>query len=243
MKNICSKLILFFFLIFFFTSCDKNEGNCYSTNNTGAIIDIDGNRYDTIVVNGICWFKSNLRVSKFNNGDLIPNLSSNNDWANQNSVACCSYNNNPSNDLTYGKLYNSYIMTDARNVCPVGWRIAGPDDWSKLFYKLGVTINSFGGLISPIHGGSLKSKSALWDNPNIGATDTIGFSAMPAGSRILDSINVNSFSGIGSRATFWASDWNNNIITINLNNSSSNVIGDGVYMPNWGLSVRCVKNL
>lgn len=40
---------------------------------TGPAADVDGNTYDTIVINGKRWFKQNLKTTKFRNGENVPN--------------------------------------------------------------------------------------------------------------------------------------------------------------------------
>ena len=39
-----------------------------------SLLDIDGNVYNVIDVNGTCWTASNLKVSRYNNGDSIRNI-------------------------------------------------------------------------------------------------------------------------------------------------------------------------
>ncbi|MFN5576435.1 MAG: hypothetical protein ACK5BH_09105, partial [Bacteroidota bacterium] len=41
----------------------------------GEVTDIDGNSYKTIVIDDLVWFAENLKVTRFQNGDTIPNVS------------------------------------------------------------------------------------------------------------------------------------------------------------------------
>ncbi len=57
---------------------------------TGFITDIDGNVYKWIVIGGYRWTTENLRTTKFNNGDTIPEVTDG--WGSWTSVRCA-YNN------------------------------------------------------------------------------------------------------------------------------------------------------
>ena len=84
-----------------------------------------------------------LTVKTFNNGDPIPQVSSINDWITvneQQSPAWCYYNDDPSNESTYGILYNWYAVIDPRGIAPDGYHIptdsefesASPSDFTLL---------------------------------------------------------------------------------------------------------------
>lgn len=61
---------------------------------TGTATDVDGNIYNTIVINKKRWFVESLRTTKYNNGIAIPNITDNIDWGLQEDGAFCVYNNN-----------------------------------------------------------------------------------------------------------------------------------------------------
>jgi uncharacterized protein (TIGR02145 family) len=83
----------------------------------------------------------------------------------------------------YGKLYNWYTASDARNVCPTGWHVPSDDDWSTLINYLDP--NADGGNVIPnTAGGKMKSTGQqYWNSPNIGAINESGFAGLPGGSR------------------------------------------------------------
>jgi uncharacterized protein (TIGR02145 family) len=99
-----------------------------------GVTDIDGNTYPTVIFNGREFMAENLRVSRFNNGDLISqdfnilNYDTIPNWS--------SFDYNTQNDLIYGKFYNCYAVSDNRNVCPVNWHVARDDEWTKTFFSL-----------------------------------------------------------------------------------------------------------
>jgi len=94
-----------------------------------TVSDIGGNIYNTVLIGTQCWMASNLRVSKYNNGTLIPldnSGSSTGDgstetWTARTSGALTVYAHNATNLATYGYLYNWYAATDTRKICPSGW--------------------------------------------------------------------------------------------------------------------------
>jgi uncharacterized protein (TIGR02145 family) len=146
--------------------------------NSNAKIDIDGNAFNTVSIGNQVWMKENLNVTRYQNGDLIPNVRGNEEWAALKTGAYSRYNNNPDtkNELKNGLLYNGFVVEDSRNVCPVGWRIPGVDDFTIL-------TNFLGGYREA--GGKLKQAgtNSQWTLPNSGATNETGFSALPAGNR------------------------------------------------------------
>ena len=69
------------------------------------------------------WMKKNLDVSKFRNGDIVPEVRSQEEWSNaalENKPAWCYYNNDQANGVKYGKLYNWYAVNDPRGLAPEG---------------------------------------------------------------------------------------------------------------------------
>jgi uncharacterized protein (TIGR02145 family) len=106
----------------------------------GSVNDADGNTYRTVAIGNREWFAENLRSSRFADGSLIPELIQ--DSVNGNPIeypTWCSINFNEHYDNPWGKLYNSYSITDDRNVCPAGWRVSEVVDWNILFEGLDST--------------------------------------------------------------------------------------------------------
>ena len=64
------------------------------------IIDIDGNIYTWVYIGTQYWLVQNLATTKYNDGTLIPKVTSNTTWLNLSSDAYCDYNNDVSNSIT-----------------------------------------------------------------------------------------------------------------------------------------------
>ena len=162
--------------------------------------DLDGNVYATVKICTQCWMQSNLKVSKYRNGDAIPTGLSDFDWVSTKSGAYAIYDNRNANDGIYGKLYNWYAINDVRGLCSTGWRVPNDAEWTILTDYLG-------GL--SVAGGRMKSVgTTYWNSPNTGATNESGFSVLPGGYRN----SGGSFYNISSVAFFWsATESGNNV--------------------------------
>ncbi len=214
---------------------------------TPTVTDIDGNIYNTVQLGNQCWTQSNLKVSKYRNGDTIPTGLSNSAWENATSGAYAIYNNDPVNDGLYGKLYNHYAVTDSRGLCPTGWHVPSDGEWNNLVKYLdpSADTNFNNQFVSFTVGGELKSTSMLpmlggWNSPNFGATNISGFSALPGGRRDFDGEFY---------ATALDSYWWSHTVPTNTSASfscnifySSSIVYRGYFFWNTGISVRCLKD-
>jgi hypothetical protein len=99
----------------------------------GSVTDIDGNTYKTIQVGEALWMAENIRVTKYSNGDVIPNVKDSVAWLTLTSGGYCDYKNQSKISEIYGRLYNGYVISDARSICPTGWRVATAQDWQNLY--------------------------------------------------------------------------------------------------------------
>jgi uncharacterized protein (TIGR02145 family) len=61
----------------------------------GSVTDYDGNVYPTVKIGTQVWFGSNLKVTHYNDGTPIPNITDNAEWAALTTGAMCYYNNTP----------------------------------------------------------------------------------------------------------------------------------------------------
>ncbi|MBN2829492.1 MAG: caspase family protein, partial [Candidatus Cloacimonetes bacterium] len=201
----------------------------FKTYNADAIQDIDGNFYDIVNIGSRTWMTSNLRVTRFNDGTEIDNITT--DWWDVNTPAYIWYNNAPTvYKDTYGALYNWYAVNSG-NLCPAGWHVSTSAEWMT-FYDL------FGGY--DLAGGALKETGTEhWEDPNTGATNISAFSALPGGYRPPDS-----FAGLGTHGFWWTPEENENTlfgVAWGLLNDNSGLNQTGTE-KRFGVSVRCVKD-
>lgn len=190
---------------------------------------VDQLTYPGITACGQLWMEKSLDVTNYSNGDPIPYVTDSAVWVNLTTGAWCYFNNDPSSNATYGKLYNWYAVNDPRGLAPAGWHIPSDAEWTDL-------VNCLGG--ASVAGGKMKvSGTTTWLSPNTGATNSSGFAALPGG------IRVNIFTDLQSFCHMWSST------EVNSSGSFSRYITNyGAYIdkttfPKWyGLSVRCVSN-
>src|SRR5574344_1985932 len=97
----------------------------------GSITDIDGNTYKTVTIGTQTWMAENLKVTKYNDGIAIPNVTDATAWSELTTGALCDYDNTPSNSETYGKLYNWYAVNTGK-LCPTGWHVPSDAEWTIL---------------------------------------------------------------------------------------------------------------
>ena len=133
---------------------------------------------------------------------------------------------------------DSGAIGTTQGICPVGWHIPTLKEWKVL-------ISYAGG--ESIGGGKLKDTSLLWMQPNVGATNQTGFSALPGGlgGSVIDQDPVWRWIGEGSffwPSTFFASEDPNwfTIIILGYDNAGVAIPGGG--RIDNGLQVRCVKD-
>lgn len=127
------KYKILFFAIFLIYSC--NNKNLISedseiTKYDEIVNDIDGNQYNTVKIGEKIWLASNLKTTKFSNGDKIPNLKDDKSWINTEGPAYCLFDNSITN-FEFGSLYNLMAIIDKRNVCPQGWHVPSLKEWEK----------------------------------------------------------------------------------------------------------------
>ena len=133
---------LYYFKAYATNSIGTAYGNLIILNvpafNSGiGVTDYDDNFYESIVIGTQEWMNKNLNVTHYRNGDAIPNITDNNAWWQLTTGAYCNYNNDVSNSLVYGKLYNWYTVTDSRGLCPTGWHTPSYAEWTTLRNYLG----------------------------------------------------------------------------------------------------------
>lgn len=202
-----------------------------STASFASVTDIDGNTYPLVTICNQTWSKINLKVSKYRNGDIIPQVTDATQWANLTTGAWCYYANLNANGITYGKLYNWYAVNDPRGLAPVGYHIPTDAEWTTLTTCLG-------GIY--VAGGAMKETGTThWASPNTNATNSSYFTGLPGGYRITDG----TFNGIGILSYLWSSS---QFISSTAWSRSLSSGGGGCFRPDAiksnGLSIRFLKD-
>jgi len=212
----------------------------------------------SVTIGNKIWSNNNLNVNTYTDGTPIQQVSNPSEWAYLTTGAWCYYNNDPANELGYGKLYNWYAVAGIydweslnnpilrKQLAPIGWHIPYYNEWQEL------SNNNSSNFLR-------ETGTSHWTAPNNGATNSIGFTALPGGIRDISS--TSSFLGVGDYGNWWA----NSLDYINQVNNSNNcncinnlhfrvnfynavLSNSGVtYSQNsqdkkFGMSVRCVKD-
>ena len=172
--------------------------------------------------------KKNLNVSKYRNGDAIPQVQDADAWSNLTTGAWCYYDNKKSYGTKYGKLYNWYAVNDPRGLAPKGYHIPTDEEWTTL-------TNYLGG--ETIAGTKMKSKNGWKDDGN--GTNTSGFAGLPGGYRYSNG----NFFNIGAIGNWWSSSETstNYAWSRYLGNNNGNV-NRYYYDKHYGFSVRCLRD-
>jgi len=209
----------------------------YATNSNGTSygneVVFSTTDYEGVTIGGQIWMAKNLSVPRYSNGDLIPQVSDPTQWVNLTTGAWCWCNNDSVNYSQYGRLYNWYAVNDPRGLAPQGWHISTEQEWNVLS-------NYLGG--NSVSGGKLKEAgTSHWNSPNLGATNSSGFTALPGGRR---DIGTTFF-----QVTYYGYWWLSSNVSgdaapfRSLGNTSVEMLGiGGTYFKIMGLSVRCVRN-
>ena len=195
-----------------------------------TVTDVEGNIYNTVTIGTQVWMVENLKTTKYNDGTAIPNITDNSTWAALTTGAYCWNNNDINFKVIYGALYNWFAVNTGK-LCPASWHIPTDSEWTTL-------INYLGG--ESLAGGKLKEAGiAHWQNPNKGATNETGFTALPGGSRYY----AGAFSFSGSGGCWWSSTAYSSVYAFYLTLNSDFTSADFLFQSKYyGFSIRCIKD-
>lgn len=172
----------------------------------------DGKVYQTVTIGNQEWMAENLAYEP----------SSGNYWA---------YDNNNSNVETYGYLYDWETACD---VCPDGWHLPTDAEWTELTDYLG---ENAGGKLKAT--GTIEAGTGLWYDPNTGATNETGFTALPGGDRYYNG----TFGDVGYGGAWWSATEDGTYYA--WGRSMSYYYSDVYRFSDYkelGFSVRCVRD-
>ncbi len=208
----------------------------------------DGQFYKTVQIGGQCWMAENLNTGL--RIDVALNQTNN-----QLTEKYC-YNDDEQNCNTYGALYQweelmKYSEDEStQGICPPtgGWHIPSTGEWKILEGNADSQFNpgdpewdrfGFRGIDAC---GNLKEEGFdHWLEPNMGATNLVGFRAFASGSRSYDG---SEFKRIGKDGLFWSSSFDPNFaVAITHRMYYDRQTSHREYLvPSIGLSVRCIKD-
>ena len=133
--------------------------------------------HSAVQIAGLWWMQENLSVTRYQNGDSIPDGTADHAaWAQLSTGAWAYPDSQAALRRSFGLLYNWYAVNDPRGLCPTGWRLPTHDEWTALTHALGGETKA---------GAVLKARQG-W---------------LPAGFRGSDG----TYGGLGAYAYWWSS--------------------------------------
>lgn len=242
----------------------NNEGTAYGEEKNfktdtkySTVTDIEDNVYETVIIGNQEWMAENLRVTKYNNNDPIPQVWGWTDFA-YDYYAIYPYNSisglNSEEEVLelYGALYSWYTIEDERGLCPTGWSVPTTDEWYKMRRHLihnynyssghlGDILKSCRQIDSPLGGDCDTNEHPRWNSDNTHySADIFGFSALPAGRRL----SAGHFSHVGRSGYWWSSSYPYNLSGEAFYRSMMYDYGGilaASLTKSMGFSVRCIK--
>ncbi len=213
-----------FVMIALMNSCDAKPVS-------EPVTDIDGNVYETVRIGNQVWMAENLKTTRYNDGASIAYVINDNQWG---SITIGAYCLNYRSEI-YGALYNWYAVNSGK-LCPEGWRVPTAADWIILTEHLGGEEIAGGKLKAT---DTLEASDGLWHDPNKGATNETGFSALPGGSRS----TYGTFDSSELFGHWWSSSENSSTDgwAWHMRPHFTNLYRD-VFNKSNGFSVRCLRD-
>ena len=191
-----------------------------------AVMDGDGNYYETIIIGTQEWLAKNLKTTKLNDGTSIPMVTGGMEWSYLSTPGYSWYENQVTYGDIYGALYNIYSINTSK-LCPIGWHVPSDAEWIVLREYLGG---------EDIAGSKLKEAgTAHWESPNL-ATNVTGFTALPGGFRESNFWNIRTF------GYFWSSSSEGSNLHPWRMSQGAELDNSGNFTKDCGFSVRCVKD-
>jgi uncharacterized protein (TIGR02145 family) len=209
---------------------------------------------ETVLIGNQEWTTKNLNVSKYRNGDIIPEVKDPKKWANLKTGAWCYYNNEPKNGAIYGKLYNWHAINDPRGLAPEGYHVPSENEWEELRSFLNIGYKGKNGATADLAGIKLSVNTeppqwfiSIHEKVNYLTSfdlyhmkNTSKFDSLFAGYRNQDGW---SFSGIGEIVNYWSQEVSSFCILISgacaINKANDDYIET---KKKYGHSIRLLKD-
>ena len=200
-----------------------------SSDNCG-ILNYAGQAYHTVIIGSQCWMTENLNIGKWINAAQLQKISDSGaieKYCFGNDFVQCDYWGGL---YQWGEMMRFMKESGAQGICPDGWHVPASKDWKTLIKFLGTEDDA---------GGKLKS-TLQWDRPNVGATNSSGFSAYPGGAY---DYFASKWYDLNSQGYYWTSEMisETTAVGVNLTFRTGGINTYEEFQAN-ALSVRCVKN-
>jgi len=143
----------------------NGNGICDNVDPCGSLSEIDGIFNNDAIsapvpvmpIGNRCWSSMNLRVDRFRNGEYIASAQDREEYRQftetenpvraQSSILADNKSEPspsfvfPTTDFIKKQLYNWYVVTDPRGICPSGWHVSTDEDWIDLERAIGYQEN------------------------------------------------------------------------------------------------------
>ena len=198
----------------------------------------DGQIYKTVKIGNQVWMAENLNYA---DSVKTPSLMGKN-WCYANKAENCAVTgrlytwaaaidsvklatdaDNPQ-DCGFDKTWNCTLPAKVQGICPNGWHLPTETEWKTLFTEVGGELGA---------GKILKAQTG-WNG-----TDSVGFSALPAGGRD----NGGQFGADGNSAYFWCSNSAGSFYASYMSLDYTVYAGLEPGLKDTAFSVRCLKDL
>ena len=243
-------------------AANAEDGSCLTLTCSGLNPTMDGYTYDVVEIGSQCWFAENLRTTLYADGTPIPAGLTVSEWGlttegatavyGEGSIECYVYYPEMNDYVVdfvgcdeeqslavYGRLYNGYAAVDSRGLCPNGWHVPTDEDWLLLELELGMSASDANsvGWRGTDEGTQLKSATGWLFGGN--GTDAVGFSAFPGGYL---GFTADYYYDSGIYCSFLCSSFVDGNVWYRDVEAGSHKINRTLDSPNWGVSVRCLRD-
>ena len=204
-----------------------------------GVRDQDGNYYAAVIIGSQIWMAESLNTGEMRSWNTIS------ETLNDFKIEKYCHSNLKTNCDTYGGMYAWDEMMNyhpgewdtpeiVQGICPDGWHLPDFAEWDSLIVFAGGTAFAGGNLKDT----STVASGGLWLEPNDGATNMYGFTALPGGGPTSEGLQ-----GIGEAVQFWSAQGKNYYVAFWYNKTSVDRGPEPLATQNPVAYVRCIKDL